>query len=106
MKKPIFEDGFDDFEMDDVKPTRKAHCKIYCEIDGVSQTFREWADQVGLPWARLYSRWKKGDRGADIIRPINTKASQPPDKSDIRRNITRHKHKVTKSRKSVRRNES
>ena len=43
---------------------------IFLEIDGVRKTLTQWADDVGMPRNRIYSRYYRGDRGHDLIRPV------------------------------------
>lgn len=43
---------------------------IFLEIGGVRKTLTQWADDVGMPRNRIYSRYYRGERGHDLIRPV------------------------------------
>lgn len=39
-------------------------------INGETHTLREWAEIAGLPPTTVYSRYRNGIRGEDLITPI------------------------------------
>lgn len=43
---------------------------ILCEIDGVRKTLSQWAEYANLPKTDIYSRWRRGDQGHALIRPV------------------------------------
>lgn len=47
--------------------TSKNHIIV---IDGVSKTISEWSDCSGVKWTTIKERWRRGDCGYDLIRPI------------------------------------
>lgn len=44
---------------------------IEVEINGVTDTLWGWSDRSGLPKQILYVRYHRGDRGEDLLRPVN-----------------------------------
>lgn len=42
------------------------------EIDGTRKTLRGWAEHTQIPYSTLRNRWRAGDEGHDLIRPVGS----------------------------------
>ena len=55
---------------------QQAHNKrnnVFCEFGGENMSFQELSSRTGISASALYSRWRHGDRGEDLIRPVGQK---------------------------------
>ena len=49
------------------------------EIDGISKSATEWAEQYAIPYKTFMSRFNRGWRGKDLLQPVETKFSKRKD---------------------------
>lgn len=48
---------------------------VKVEIDGVVKTLRQWSEEKGIYFNTLYKRYKKGIKGADLIKEVQISKS-------------------------------
>lgn len=50
--------------------SRNKRSTIYAEINGVKKPLIEWAEQFGIPYKTIHSRWYRGWKELDLINPL------------------------------------
>lgn len=54
--------------------TQNRRCAVIIKFKGKAQTLSEWAEESGIPYKTLHTRYSKGDRDVDLFRPIVKKS--------------------------------